>query len=353
MNVAFTMTPVSINLLLDNRMRIIERTHMNFGDVRAELKKAAPDMTKLRELVDIPSFIAKVTQGRVEVGDGEVRFDGDTVHGVISDRLCAMLSQGFDVKPLAKFLENLMANPLQSAKDELYLWLEESEMPITPDGHFLAFKKVDDDYTSFHKAPDGSAVRNDIGTTVSMPREDVCADRARTCSKGLHFCAFSYLASYYGSSGRVVIVKVNPADVVAIPNDYNNAKGRAWRYDVVGEVPQEECGEAFTAPVMTGFGDYDFSCDDDDNYVEDELDVDVDIDEDADDPTAVEYATMDVGIEKVAEPVPTLKTRTAGEVPLDTLEESVKTDGWRPTARKFSIPRTTLRDAIKRWRKAS
>jgi hypothetical protein len=33
-----------------------------------------------------------------------------------------------------------------------------------------------------------------------------------------------------------VIVKINPRDVVSIPTDYNNAKGRACRYEVIGEV---------------------------------------------------------------------------------------------------------------------
>jgi hypothetical protein len=32
-----------------------------------------------------------------------------------------------------------------------------------------------------------------------------------------------------------MILKVNPADVVAIPADYNNTKGRACKYEVVAE----------------------------------------------------------------------------------------------------------------------
>jgi hypothetical protein len=37
-----------------------------------------------------------------------------------------------------------------------------------------------------------------------------------------------------------MLVKVNPADVVSIPSDYNNAKGRAWKYEVVGEMNATE-----------------------------------------------------------------------------------------------------------------
>jgi hypothetical protein len=58
------------------------------------------------------------------------------------------------------------------------------------------------------------------------------------------------LSSFGGD--RTVIVKINPADVVSIPSDYNDAKGRACRYEVVGEVgvnPDDEV--EFTQPVQS------------------------------------------------------------------------------------------------------
>lgn len=35
------------------------------------------------------------------------------------------------------------------------------------------------------------------------------------------------------------MVKINPRDVVAIPSDYNNAKGRTCKYHVVKELPTD------------------------------------------------------------------------------------------------------------------
>jgi hypothetical protein len=72
-----------------------------------------------------------------------------------------------------------------------------------------------------------------------MPREQVDKDRNNTCSVGLHFCSKDYLSSYGGASGHTMIVKINPADVVSIPSDYDNTKGRTWKYEVVGEIPFE------------------------------------------------------------------------------------------------------------------
>jgi hypothetical protein len=69
----------------------------------------------------------------------------------------------------------------------------------------------------------------------------------------LHFCSQDYLPHFgNGYDSRVVIVKINPADVVSIPSDYNNAKGRACRYEVVGEIGNDgdKIDNAFNKPVQ-------------------------------------------------------------------------------------------------------
>jgi hypothetical protein len=51
---------------------------------------------------------------------------------------------------------------------------------------------------------------------------------------------------------RTVIVKINPADVVSIPTDYDNSKGRACRYEVIGEVGvNPDDAVEFTQPVQS------------------------------------------------------------------------------------------------------
>ena len=50
-------------------------------------------------------------------------------------------------------------------------------------------------------------------------------------------CSFDYLPSYASADDdRVMITKVNPRDVVAIPMDYHNTKMRVSRYEVIGEL---------------------------------------------------------------------------------------------------------------------
>lgn len=156
----------------------------------------------------------------------------------ITQKILKMNAQGFTCKPLANFLANLYKNPSPVAISELYLFIEACELPITEDGEFIAYKIVRDDYKDIYTGK----MDNSVGQVVQMPRGLVDDNRNNTCSRGLHFCSKDYLA-HYGSGGRgndrCLLVKINPADVVSIPSDYNNAKGRAWRYEVVGEVAKD------------------------------------------------------------------------------------------------------------------
>lgn len=341
MTIAYTITPSSVNLLLHGRMRTLNSTHPNFSAVREALKNyglygASPELeARIADLTDIPQFIAKVTAGRVKVGDNAVYFDDKEVRGVIAKRLLDMLGQGFNISPLARFLDRLMSNPIPTAADEFYLWMEQSELPLTDDGCFLAFKKVKDDYKSYHD----NATDNSIGTKLPLlPEDRYDTNRNRTCSAGYHFCSFNYLSSYFGHKGRVVICKIAPEDVVAIPNDYNNAKGRAKTYEIIGEVPENEAQQFFVGKaVVNDFGTYKGAGDD---YDEDYSDYDYDGDSYAwgdDDEVAIE---PELPLEE-----PIAFTTSDGRV-IDGYEiiKIVEAHGQRGASRLMNVARTTLQD---------
>jgi hypothetical protein len=168
----------------------------------------------------------------VSVQGEKLFWKGKEMHNALSNRMVAMLQDGFPVEPLVAFMENLMTNPSKRAVDELYGFLEKNSLPITPDGHFLAYKKVRQNYFDCHTGK----MDNSVGKVVEMERNEVDDNKDQTCSTGLHFCSQEYLPHFGGGDSRVVIVKINPRDVVSIPTDYNNAKGRACRYEVIGEV---------------------------------------------------------------------------------------------------------------------
>lgn len=259
---------------------IVNSSHVNYRNIVAAVK--SHDEDALLAALDLRETIRSGSDGRVVVDSRGVMFDGQPLHSALANRIHQLFTNGFDVAPLMAFLTNLDANPSKRAVDELYGFLEACNLPITEDGHFIAYKMVNADYTSIY---DGS-FRNDIGTVVEMTRNRVDDNKDRTCSQGLHFASRYYVESGgYGSRNaghRLVAVKVNPADVVSIPSDYNNSKGRACKYLILEELDWEtELDSYFGTPSHNNeqqtFDNSFFT----DEYDEDESDDCDDVDDDS------------------------------------------------------------------------
>lgn len=236
-----------VTVMMNGETHTINGDHANYSAIREALK--AKDHVLVEQLINVKKTLINFVQGTVRIVGDQVFYGDMEVKGSVVNRILQMVREGFDAQPMLKFLGNLMQNPSKRAVDELYGFLEATSLPITEDGHFLAYKKVRDDYRDFYTG----TMDNSIGKVLEMPRNQVDDNKDQTCSYGLHFCSLSYLPHYHGGSGRVVIVKINPADVVSIPSDYNNAKGRAARYEIVGEYEGEdrERRDYFTAPVYS------------------------------------------------------------------------------------------------------
>lgn len=270
MNNAFILTANGVVVSLNGVPTPISKSAHNFNAVVDALK--AGDWGAVEDALNLKAFIVKESAGRASIGsDGTVMFDGKVVGGAIASRIFGMFSQGFGVKPYLAFLDNLMDNPSFRAREQLYGFLEACNLPITEDGYFLAYKMVRKDYKDIYSG----SMDNSVGCTLSMPRPQVDDDANRTCSSGLHFCSETYLSSGYGrhdNGDKVMVLKINPRDVVSIPVDYNNSKGRACRYEVIGELANwsGRLPEDFT-PHYQDEPEYDF---DEDGYDGDGYDAD-------------------------------------------------------------------------------
>jgi hypothetical protein len=195
------------------------------------------DWTGFVNLVNISQQVQDYFNGTdVEIKDGSINFHGRVVHNTLTKRIIGFIREGLPHEPLLNFFKNLMENPSKRAVDELYDFLEAGELPITEDGCFLAFKNVRSNYFDIHSGKND----NSVGKVCEMPRNAVDEDKERTCSYGLHFCSIKYLPHFSdGENGKTMIVKINPRDVVAIPADYENTKGRTCRYEVVAEYKED------------------------------------------------------------------------------------------------------------------
>ena len=144
MSVPFMWVDGNLTLILNNKAYQVLPDHLNYRMILDVLPTASED--ELLELVDIEKAVSTFSDGRVEVRNGKVLFEGEEVHGSISKRILEFMSKGLPFEPLVNFLNNLMENPSMQSQKELYDFLQHENLPITEDGHFLAYKAVRSDY---------------------------------------------------------------------------------------------------------------------------------------------------------------------------------------------------------------
>jgi len=219
----------------------VRRDHVSYPSIIEELN-GNRDPAKLRSLLDVKQAINTLTAGKVEVRDDKLYLNGEQVTTGLAKRIIELVKANENglAKPLIAFLENVANNPSFRAVRGLYDWLEKSDLPITDDGSFIAWKIVGPNFMDLYSGK----FDNSPGKVVEVNRNEVDEDPNRTCSHGLHFCSTGYLPHYGRAEGnKVVMVKVDPRDVVAFPNDYNTAKGRACKYTVLSEVNRETCAD--------------------------------------------------------------------------------------------------------------
>lgn len=230
MSVPFMWVDGNLTVILKNKAHQVIPDHTNYKLILEALPTATED--ELLELVDIEKAVATFSDGQVSIVNGKVMFEGEEVHGSISKRIIEFMSKGLPFQPLVKFLENLMENPSMQSQQELYDFLEHENLPITEDGCFLAYKAVNSDFKDKWKG----TFDNKVGQVCEMRRAKVDDNRGRGCSAGLHAGALNYVANYgsVDAGDNIVIVKINPEDVVSVPSDCNCEKLRTCKYEVVG-----------------------------------------------------------------------------------------------------------------------
>lgn len=219
-----------ITIVVNNRPWTIAEGQAGYDDLRQAIKDK--NWGAVPGLVSPKAVVVSYTNGsNVSIVNDVLCYKGVELSDGISTRILSMREEGFDITPMVNFLERVMQNPSTGSRTELFEFLDKNDLPITEDGYFLAYKRVRNDYKDVHSG----TIRNAVGDKPSMDRSEVDDNRRNECSRGLHFCSFGYLKHFSGQ--RTMILKIDPADVVSIPNDYDRAKGRCWRYEVVGEVP--------------------------------------------------------------------------------------------------------------------
>ncbi len=227
----------------------VDSNDLRYKKILEVLAKKDSDENTLAEIKEIltktnqkQEYLSKIADSgnKVEIKDNEVWLNGEVVHNSIAERILEFIEMDLPFKHLMLFLENVELNPSFQSRQEVFRFIENKDLPITEDGHFLAYKRVTDDYLDIYS----KTIENRVGQTVKMSRRDVDDDRAKECSCGFHVGSFKgYVSNFHRNTGHVMVVKVHPKDVVSVPM-HDEQKIRVCEYYVLDEMK-----EVFDVPL--------------------------------------------------------------------------------------------------------
>ena len=261
----------NILMVIDGKPHTINKnTSKNYGEVVDAIK--IKDWERVADLVIIKEKPPiSFDSGYISVRGTTVTYSGRPLPSGIGKMLIRLIDEELPLDYFINFINNLMNNTSNRSIEQLYDFLDKNSMPITEDGCFMAYKSVENDYLSRNKDEvTGEHVRYMVGDEPSMPRSLISDDPSLTCHRGLHACAMEYLAGWGGK--HLMLVKINPADVVCVPFDSNRSKMRVCKMQVISEVLRDDGSPWYSDSinkydVLSQKSDDDYGCDYNEDYV--------------------------------------------------------------------------------------
>ena len=228
----YTMTQNSIVVVFGGKTHTVRSDSPNFIPLKTAIFNERWEDVGLH--LDIGKSLSSWAKGKFTVtADKKLTYNGKTLPDSLIKRIMAMAARtNGDPTPFFKFWERLQKNPSFRSVEQLWPFLEEGTIPLTLDGCFLAYKSVRSDYMDHHSG----TIKNVLGTTISMPRNEISDDPEQACHVGLHVGAWGYASTFCTGGGnyKLLICKVDPENVVCVPHDHNAQKMRVSAYEILG-----------------------------------------------------------------------------------------------------------------------
>jgi hypothetical protein len=240
MKIPFLFSEGNLTVVLNGQSKSVPETHHNFKAILEVLKEKDGDVNKLTELLvgSAPQVkppepvLVNLQKDHITIVNGVAYFDGEVIDCPGLNEYIQSLAR-FDMPfdGLVKFLERLFVNVRFRVRGQLFLFMNKVGLIIDSDGFIFAYKAVTVDYLDRWT----EKIDNHPGQSPRMDPGKVCDDPNLSCGPGLHAGGLGYVHDYGNSDNRIIIVKIDPADVVSIPYDCGCQKLRTCGYYVVGD----------------------------------------------------------------------------------------------------------------------
>lgn len=231
----YTITPDVAIVPIDGKPVFVPATDERYQALVGHL--LAKRFAEATALLATPDKLLRTWDARFTLTPlGEIVLNGETLPALFTGRVLEMAKNGEDPAPIFAFAARLAKNPSANSRAQLFRFLQHKHLTITPEGFVLAYKAVRQDYLDWYSA----TYKNTPGTTLSMPREAVDPDPAMHCSAGFHVGTLDYARNFRSSGHSIILIcRVDPVDVVSVPDDCDCQKMRVCSYYVVGHYGAE------------------------------------------------------------------------------------------------------------------
>lgn len=213
---------------------------------QAVLDAVLPTLARSETIeIDLDDFslskvIEKASRGAIKIDETDGKLNITTAHSVVENAhdLRAYVeeaAQSGNTLGFRRFMAIFgeMAKTRKHSADELLTFMKGADLPIADDGSIIGYKVLrakDNDLFD----PHSETVRQNLGSLVFMPASKVNDDRRLLCSTGLHIAARNYLGGFwYHNNGRLCLVKINPDNVISVPQRDERSKMRVCAYHIV------------------------------------------------------------------------------------------------------------------------
>jgi hypothetical protein len=221
----------------DGTTTLIPCTDRNYAKIIKGIHDGLPE-AKLRNIINTVTTWHSWSGGSIVERAGIVY--AKTPEGLVRvpDQLRDVLNRFKEIngeaRAFCRFLYKLMQNPSKTSVDTFYSYVKRYDLTITDEGNVRGYKAVTWEWLDKHT----ETIKNTIGSNPKMERNQVCDNPNVACSTGFHFGSVSYVKGFAARFGqpkgdRIILVDVDPADIVCVPHDCDCGKVRCSSYKVV------------------------------------------------------------------------------------------------------------------------
>lgn len=245
-------TPTSLAIIIDGVAYNITNANPMFEQIKRKVCDTSIPDSKLVDMLDQATALINFVDGEITYDRasglawaGDISLDGEWLALVQK-----YATAGRPAEPLAKFFKLLSRNPSQKSVSTLWPFMANANLGVDADGYIIAFKAVRNDWFSITGGDNSKVIqgvvnkqgqiRNAPGDVIKVQRNYVADDPDVACGPGIHAGSKEY-AEIFGSikvacpttGNRMIVVRIDPADVVSVPKDCNAGKVRVAQYTVL------------------------------------------------------------------------------------------------------------------------